>query len=123
MVDIDTSGPEVDVDISEDKKVEAVEQTEEPDKIEVIDKKTDEDEFTDGDSKETEKVINLVLKEKHSNGYFGKIRGGYGTGDVYDVHGNINFFRDATQLSLIGGLNNIRRSYSWYIQELQIGFR
>ena len=84
------------------------------DKIEVIDKKTDEDEFTDVDSKETEKVINLVLKEKHSNGYFGKIRGGYGTSEVYDVHGNINFFRDAAQLSLIGGLNNIsKRLYGW----------
>ena len=84
------------------------------DKIEVIDKKTDEDEFTGEETKETEKVINLVLKEEHTHGYFGKIRAGYGTDNVRDVHGNVNFFKDATQLSIIGGLNNINeRLYDW----------
>ena len=38
MVDIDTSGPEVDVDISEDKKVEATEKAQE-EKIEVVEEK------------------------------------------------------------------------------------
>ncbi len=38
MVDIDTSGPEVDVDISEDKKVEATEKAQE-EKIEVLEEK------------------------------------------------------------------------------------
>ncbi|MGB0851169.1 MAG: carboxypeptidase-like regulatory domain-containing protein, partial [Bacteroidia bacterium] len=84
------------------------------DKIEVIDKKKDEDEFTEDDNTETEKVINLVLKEEHAQGYFGNIRAGYGADDIHDLHGNINFFRDATQLSVIGGVNNIgKRLYGW----------
>ena len=41
MVDIDTSGPEVDVDISEDKKVEATEKVQE-EKIEVVEEKQEE---------------------------------------------------------------------------------
>ena len=38
MVDIDTSGPEVDVDISEEKKAEATEKVQE-EKIEVVEEK------------------------------------------------------------------------------------
>ena len=38
MVDLDTSGPEVDVDISEDKKTEEVKQVQE-EKIEVVEEK------------------------------------------------------------------------------------
>ena len=84
------------------------------DNVEVIDKKRDEDEFTDDNNNETEKVINLVLKEEHAQGYFGNIRLGYGLEDIYDAHGNINFFRDATQLSIIGGSNNVnKRLYGW----------
>ncbi|MDA8886054.1 carboxypeptidase-like regulatory domain-containing protein [Bacteroidia bacterium] len=84
------------------------------DKVEVIDKKTDEDEFTGAEDNEREKVINLVLKKDHAQGFFGRIRAGYGTDDYYNGHGNINFFRDATQLSLIGGLNNTNRDlYGW----------
>ncbi|PCJ65204.1 MAG: hypothetical protein COA58_10085 [Bacteroidetes bacterium] len=84
------------------------------DKIEVINKKTDEDEFTEGEGNQTEKVINLVLKEEHAKGYFGNIRAGYGTDNVQNFHGNLNFFRDATQLSIIGGANNIsKRLYGW----------
>lgn len=84
------------------------------DKVEVIDKKTDEDEFTGEEGNQREKVINLVLKEDKAQGYFGTVRAGYGTDGYYDGHGNINFFRDATQLSIIGGLNNInKRLYGW----------
>ncbi len=84
------------------------------DKVEVIDRKTDEDEFTEQDGNEREKVINLVLKDEHTKGFFGTIRAGYGTEDYYDLHGNINFFKDETQLSIIGGANNLnRRLYGW----------
>ncbi len=84
------------------------------DKVEVIDKKTDEDEFTGQDDSQREKVINLVLKEEHTQGYFGTLRGGLGDQNYYDGHGNINFFKDETQLSIIGGANNLnRRLYGW----------
>ena len=84
------------------------------DKVEVIDKKTDEDEFTGEEDNQREKVINLVLKEEHAKGYFGTIRASYGTKGYYEGHGNINFFKDETQLSIIGGLNNVNNSlYGW----------
>jgi hypothetical protein len=84
------------------------------DKVEVIDKKSDDDEFTGEEGNQREKVINLVLKEDKAQGYFGTVRAGYGTDDYYDGHGNINFFKDATQLSIIGGLNNINNKlYGW----------
>jgi hypothetical protein len=84
------------------------------DKVEVIDKKTDEDEFTGEEGNQREKVINLVLKEDKAQGYFGTVRAGYGTSDYYDLKGNINFFKDATQISIIGGLNNINKNiYGW----------
>ena len=46
------------------------------DKVEVIDRKTEEDEFADSETQEREKVINLVLKEEHAQGFFGTIRAG-----------------------------------------------
>ena len=84
------------------------------DKVEVIDKKTDDDEFTGEEGNQREKVINLVLKENKAQGYFGTIRAGYGSDDYYDLQGNVNFFKDETQLSIIGGFNNINRNlYGW----------
>jgi len=84
------------------------------DKVEVIDKKTDDDEFTGEEGNQREKVINLVLKENKAQGYFGTVRAGYGSDDYYDVQGNVNFFKDETQLSIIGGFNNINRNlYGW----------
>ena len=84
------------------------------DKVELIDRKTDEDEFTGEEGNEREKVINLVLKEEHHRGYFGTIRAGYGTENYHNLHGNMNFFNDQTQLSIIGGSNNVnQRLYGW----------
>ena len=84
------------------------------DKVEVIDRKTDEDEFTESDDQEREKVINLVLKEDVMKGYFGRVSAGYGSEDLYHLHGNLNFFRNEHQLSIIGGSNNInQRLYGW----------
>lgn len=77
------------------------------DKVEVIDRKTEQDELDVSGSKEREKVINLVLKKEMNHGYFGNVRAGAGPDGIYDVHGNINFFHKETQLSVIGGLNNL----------------
>ena len=83
------------------------------DKVEVIDKKSDDDEFTGDDNGQREKVINLVVKEELNRGYFGTVKLGYGM-DYYDGHGNLNFFTQNTQLSIIGGGNNVDRTlYGW----------
>lgn len=77
------------------------------DKVEVIDRKTEQDELDVSGSKEREKVINLVLKKEMNHGYFGNIRAGAGPERIYDLHGNLNFFHKETQVSVIGGLNNL----------------
>ena len=58
MVDIDTSGPEVDVDISEDKKVEATEKVQE-EKIEVVEEKQET-----GDKEQETKKEEVKAKEE-----------------------------------------------------------
>ena len=63
MVDLDTSGPEVDVDISEEKKTEAVEQVQE-EKIEVVEDKQEAGD-KEQETKEEEKKPEL---EEYSEG-------------------------------------------------------
>ena len=58
MVDIDTSGPEVDVDISEDKKVEATEKAQD-EKIEVVEEKQET-----GDKEQETKKEEVKAKEE-----------------------------------------------------------
>ena len=58
MVDIDTSGPEVDVDISEEKKAEATEQVQE-EKIEVVEEKQET-----GDKEQETKKEEVKAKEE-----------------------------------------------------------
>lgn len=83
--------------------------------VEVIERKTEDDEFTGEEGNETEKVINVVLKEEHTRGYFGGFYAGYApTEELYYLRGDLNFFRDQTQISFIGGGNNISESiFGW----------
>ena len=66
MVDIDTSGPEVDVDISEEKKAEATEQVQE-EKIEVVEEKQETGD-KEQETKVEEKKENKEELEQYSEG-------------------------------------------------------
>ncbi|MBV8254708.1 MAG: outer membrane beta-barrel protein [Chitinophaga sp.] len=77
------------------------------DKVQVIDKKSDQAEFTQIDDGQTEKAINIVIKKDKKKGVFGRAMAGYGTDDRYGVNFNINRFRDNQQMSIIGGGNNV----------------
>jgi hypothetical protein len=59
--------------------------------------------FDDGNS---EKTINLKLKKDKKKGMFGKLTAGGGTNDRYDGKFNVNSFKGARQLSVIGMGNN-----------------
>jgi len=54
-------------------------------KIQVIDKKSDQAEFTKIDDGEIEKVINIITQQGYKNGNFGKASLGYGSNDRYDA--------------------------------------
>lgn len=76
-------------------------------KVQVIDKKSDLAQLTGVDDGEEETVINLTVKKDMENGWFGTVKGGYGTDNRYEGSVNVNLFKNGNQVSIIGGANNI----------------
>jgi len=82
------------------------------DRIQVVNKKSDQAEFSKIDDGKTEKVINLTLKKDKKRGVFGSYRAGVGADGKYDLGVRLGGFKGATQLLALGGLNNINRQGS-----------
>ncbi len=80
------------------------------DKVQVTTDKDEENRNTTGDLTNIGQVINLTLKKGVKKGWFGKLYGGGGTNDRYEVGGIANIYRDTLQLSLLAFSNNINRS-------------
>ncbi|HEY9257689.1 outer membrane beta-barrel protein, partial [Chitinophaga sp.] len=76
------------------------------DKVQVYDKLSDAAQLTGFDDGNSEKTINLKLKQDKKKGWFGKATAGGGTNDRYDGKFNLNSFKGARQLSAIGMANN-----------------
>ena len=76
------------------------------DKVQVYDKLSDQAQLTGFDDGNSEKTINLKLKKDKKKGAFGKINAGVGTDDRYQGKFNVNSFKGARQLSVIGMGNN-----------------
>lgn len=75
--------------------------------IEVFDKMSEQAEFTGFDDGQSVKTINIVTKTGVSTGTFGRLYGGYGTDDRYNVSGNLNFFDGDRRISVLGMSNNV----------------
>ena len=75
-------------------------------KVQVIDKKSDQAEFSGVDDGEVEKIINIVTRQGYKHGNFGKASAGYGSLDRYDAGVMFNNFQDERQFSVIGMANN-----------------
>lgn len=78
-------------------------------KIEVYDRQSDQSEFTGFSDGNEERTINIMTKMGITSGYFGRLYGGYGTDDRYELGGNINYFRGDHRFSVIGMLNNVNQ--------------
>lgn len=76
------------------------------DKVQVYDKTSDAAQLTGFDDGNSEKTINLKLKKDKKKGLFGKATVGGGTADRYEGRFNLNSFKGARQLSVIGLGNN-----------------
>lgn len=76
------------------------------DKVQVYDKPSDIAQLTGFDDGQSEKTINLKLKEDKKKGLFGKINAGEGTDNRYQGRFNVNSFKGARQMSAIGMGNN-----------------
>ncbi|MDP4290517.1 MAG: TonB-dependent receptor [Bacteroidota bacterium] len=75
-------------------------------KVQVIDKKSDQAEFSGVDDGEVEKIINIVTRQGYKHGSFGKASAGYGSLDRYDDGLMFNNFKGDRQFSVIGMANN-----------------
>lgn len=80
------------------------------DKVQVMDDKDEIAQNNDGDMSKIGKVINLTLKKNIKKALFGKLYGGVGTNERYEVGGIINTFRDTLQMSMLAFSNNVNRA-------------
>ncbi|HSC39754.1 MAG TPA: outer membrane beta-barrel protein, partial [Chitinophagaceae bacterium] len=72
----------------------------------VYDRLSDAAQLTGFDDGNSEKTINLKLKQDKKRGLFGKAMAGAGTNDRYEGRFNVNSFKGARQFSVIGMANN-----------------
>ena len=64
------------------------------DKVQILDRKSEQSQFTGIDDGQREKTINLKLKDSHKKGFFGNLTGGYGEQQRYKLNGSLNKFSD-----------------------------
>lgn len=76
------------------------------DKVQVYDKQSDQAQLTGFEDGNYEKTINLKLKKDKKKGVFGKAMAGGGTKERYEGKFNMNSFKGARQMSVIGMANN-----------------
>lgn len=75
-------------------------------KLQVLDRKSDMSLMTGFDDGNEETVINLTVKPGMKEGLFGNAMGGYGSKDRYEGSAMVNYMRDNTQMTGLGGINN-----------------
>lgn len=80
------------------------------DKVQVIDQKSDMAQLTGFEDENTERIINLTIKENRKKGIFGNITGGGGADKDdkfrYDSNVFLNILNGSSQTAIIGGANN-----------------
>ena len=79
------------------------------DKIQVLDRLSDQDRASGVVTGDTQKEINIVTKAGMRNGQYGRVFGGYGTDDRYSVGGNATFLKENRRIALVGQSNNINQ--------------
>ncbi len=80
------------------------------DKIQIIDKRSDQALATKVEDGVHERIINITLKKNRRKGMFGKDYAGYGTNSRYEAKANTNFFNNDKKISVIAGANNTGRN-------------
>lgn len=77
--------------------------------VEVYDQKTDSEEITGIDDGNENMTVNLEMKDDFKAKIFGELYGGYGTQDRYQGGGKVFRISDASQLGVLGTINNINK--------------
>ncbi|MGE0079436.1 MAG: outer membrane beta-barrel protein [Bacteroidales bacterium] len=79
------------------------------DKVEVIDKKSDQAEFTGFDDGNTSKVINIKTKSGKLSGQFGNVYAGTNFEDLYSIGSKLNLFSGPKRFSVMASSNNLNK--------------
>ncbi len=78
-------------------------------KIQIIDEKSEQANFTGFDDGTRNKVINIVTKPDKRTGYFGNINSGMGSMDRYALNGTMSYFTGNDRFSVSAISNNINQ--------------
>jgi len=79
-------------------------------KIQIIDEKSEQAQFTGFDDGQRRKVINIVTRPDRRHGYFGRAAGGYGASERYNTGGNLNLFNGDRRFTVFAVSNNVNQS-------------
>jgi len=79
-------------------------------KIQIIDEKSEQAQFTGFDDGQRRKVINIVTRPDRRHGYFGRAAGGYGASERYNTGGNLNLFNGSKRFTVFAVSNNVNQS-------------
>jgi len=75
-------------------------------KVQILDKKSDQAQFTGIEDGQKTKTINLTLKEDSKKGYFSKIEAGGDTEGYYNLNGLLGSFKGSRQFAALGIIAN-----------------
>ena len=89
--------------------------------VQVFDRKSDQANFTGVDDGQTQKTINLKLKDDFKKGFFGKIKLGGGLPNRWENQAMINAFKDKRKLSFYGVASNTNNNALGWSEEEQFG--
>lgn len=76
------------------------------DKVQVLDRATDNARMTGFADGEEETIINLTVKKSKKQGIFGTAYAGYGTDKRYEANAAVNQFTNGNQWTVMAGANN-----------------
>ena len=90
-------------------------------KIQVIDQKSEEAQFTGHDDGQRTPVMNIVSKPEKKKGYFGSMRGTLSPPGRYDFGGSISYMKGNNRYTINGSINNLNSESGSSIR-LPVGF-
>jgi len=76
------------------------------DKVQLVDRRSDQAQFSGANDGKTEKTINVTVKKEKENKFSGRFSAGYGSNDRFALNGSLNRFGEQA-LSFLGAGNNI----------------
>jgi len=76
------------------------------DKLQVLERRSEQSQMTGFDDGEEENVINLTVRPGMKEGLFGNAFAGYGSEERYEGNAMVNYMKNKDQYTFIGGINN-----------------